>query len=360
LSAAGLSLKNGTQGPRNDANILIRFSSTSDCHRDGPHMTSRNPFFLVMIPIALCAGCGRVPAPMEPSPPTPPSLTMGEAAKDLPGLPNVLRVSDKLISGGAPDGDTGFASLQALGVQTVITVDGARPDVERARKFGLRYVHLPIGYAGVPREQALRIARAVRDLPGPIYLHCHHGKHRSPAAAAAATRCLDGQCTAAMAESLLKRAGTAPRYQGLYSAMHTLEAVPDSALDKVAADFPETAPIARFVEHMVDVDTHWDHLQEIRAAGWKSPASHPDLNPSHVALLLREAYRESARLPEMKKRPAEIQQWLAEAEQHAGQLETVLRPSPGKTVDREVAERAYHKVANDCTRCHARYRDVPQ
>ena len=45
-------------------------------------------------------------------------------------------------------------------MRTVISVDGARPDVVRAHSFGLRYVHLPIGYDGVPREQALRIARA--------------------------------------------------------------------------------------------------------------------------------------------------------------------------------------------------------
>src|SRR5262245_3191207 len=124
------------------------------------------------------------------------------------GLPNLFRVTDKLLSGGAPDGDQGFASLQKMGVKTVISVDGARPDVERARKFGLRYVHLPIGYDGVPTEQGLKIARAVRDLPGLVFLHCHHGKHRSPAAAVVARLCLDEKCTVAAALDFLKQAGT--------------------------------------------------------------------------------------------------------------------------------------------------------
>jgi TonB family protein len=37
----------------------------------------------------------------------------------------------------------------------------------------------PVARCGSPT--ATRIVRAVRDLPGPIYVHCHHGKHRSAA-----------------------------------------------------------------------------------------------------------------------------------------------------------------------------------
>src|SRR5262245_28340423 len=103
----------------------------------------------------------------------PPSLVLvaGTSPKDFPGVHNAIRVSERFIGGGVPEGDAGFDSLMRLGIRTVISVDGARPDVERARQFKLRYVHLPIGYDGVSREQALRIARAVRDLPGQVYIH---------------------------------------------------------------------------------------------------------------------------------------------------------------------------------------------
>src|SRR3984893_602801 len=95
--------------------------------------------------------------------------TVHELGKvESPGLHNVFRLTDKLYSGSSREGREGFASLVQLGIQTVISVDGARPDVETAHKFGLRYVHLPIGYDGVPPEQGLRIAKAVRDLPGPV------------------------------------------------------------------------------------------------------------------------------------------------------------------------------------------------
>lgn len=82
-------------------------------------------------------------------------------ALEAPGLHNVYRLDEKLLSGSSPEGELGFRSLQDLGVRTVLSVDGARPDVELARKYGLRYVHLPIGYDGITREQALRLSRAI-------------------------------------------------------------------------------------------------------------------------------------------------------------------------------------------------------
>ena len=68
-----------------------------------------------------------------------------------PGIENAFRLSPRLYSGGEPQGEGAFKALKALGVKTIISVDGARPDVETARKFGIRYVHLPVGYHGVPR-----------------------------------------------------------------------------------------------------------------------------------------------------------------------------------------------------------------
>src|SRR5262249_33410514 len=138
-------------------------------------------------------------------------------AVEAAGLHNVYRLTDRLYSGSAPEGDEGFASLRGLGVRTVISVDGARPDLERARRFGLRYVHLPVGYDGAPEAQPLRLARAVRDLPGPVYVHCHHGKHRGPAAAAVVLRCLDESCGADAATAWMRQAGTDPHYGGLYA-----------------------------------------------------------------------------------------------------------------------------------------------
>lgn len=319
--------------------------------------------FLLGVVLAGCRGSvpttGPTPAPTQPKV----ALTApdkGEKPKEYPGLHNVVRVSDKLLSGSSPEGDEGFASLQGLGVRTIISVDGARPDVERARKHGQRYVHLPISYAGVPREQALRIARAVRDLPGLVYIHCHHGKHRSPAAAVAVVRCLDGACTVDQATAVLKQAGTSPHYKGLHAAVNEFQALTPAELDKVPADFPEVAPISDLVQSMVEVEEHWDLLKVVRAADWKVPAKHADLDPLHQARLLREAYEAAAKAPSVQQQ-AELKAWFVDAAKNVQELEKLLQSAKGsEPVDRKAAEAAFQRAGADCTRCHAKYRDAPK
>src|ERR1043165_5471955 len=83
-------------------------------------------------------------APISPLP-----LTKAKPV-DFDGLKNVLRLSEKIYSGGAPEGDAGFLVLKKLGVKTLATVDGAKPDVARAKSLGMRYFHFPCGYDGSP------------------------------------------------------------------------------------------------------------------------------------------------------------------------------------------------------------------
>jgi hypothetical protein len=244
-----------------------------------------------------------------------------------------------------------------LGIRTVISVDGARPDLERAHRYGLRYVQLPIGYDGVPERQALRIARAVRDLPGPVYLHCHRG----PAAAAVAHLCLDESCDAEKALAEMRRAGTDPRYTGLYEAPRRVRRPTKEELNRVPANFPEVAEVAALAQVMVQIDERWERLKQVRAAGWKAPPMHPDVDPAHEALQLAEQYREASRLPGVKERTKEFRRWLRQAEQGAQELEGGLRHRNGKTaVNPEVIETLFRKAGGACSRCHARYRDVPQ
>ena len=71
---------------------------------------------------------------------------MGDTDKEFPPIPgtelhNAHRVTEKVLSGAAPEGEAAFRKLRDLGVKTIISVDGAKPDVELARRYGLRYVH---------------------------------------------------------------------------------------------------------------------------------------------------------------------------------------------------------------------------
>ena len=288
-----------------------------------------------------------------------PSPQQTDAKIEAKGLQNVFRITDKLLSGSSPEEDAGFQSLQKLGVKTIVSVDGAQPDLERAHKFGIRYVHIPIGYDGVPTAAALRMARAVRDLPGPVYIHCHHGQHRGPASAAAVHLLLDPTCTVEKVIGELKRAGTDPKYAGLYAAPAAIHKLGAIKLDSVPAEFPEAVKPAGLTELMVHVDEQWDKLKLIKAAGWKTPKSNPDLTPAHEALMLVESFREAARLPEMKAKPQEFRTWLSETEDASAKLESALASEGGMSqIDAVAAEQAFKAVGASCARCHAKYRDV--
>src|SRR5262249_16426757 len=148
--------------------------------------------------------------------------------------------------------------------------------------------HIPIGYDGVTQQQAMLLTKAVRDLPGPVYIHCHHGKHRSPAAASVVHRCLDGRCSVAAAVAEMRRAGADPSYLGRYAAPEQVRIPSEAELDALPTDFPEVASVPGFARAMVAIDERWERLKAVRAAGWKAPVDHPDLDPPHEALQLQE------------------------------------------------------------------------
>jgi protein tyrosine phosphatase (PTP) superfamily phosphohydrolase (DUF442 family) len=285
----------------------------------------------------------------------------GDAKIEAPGLHNVYRITDQLFSGSSPEGEAGFHSLKELGIKTIISVDGARPDIATARKFELRYAHIPFGYDGIPRDQVLRLAKAVRELPGPVYIHCHHGKHRGPTAAAAVHLCLDSKCHVEQALEEMRRAGTDPKYTGLYAVPRNLVRPTLEDLMQVPADFPEVAKVPSLAQIMVEIDSRWENLKLIRASNWEVPVDHPDLDPPHEVLQLVELFREANRPREANKRPPQFREWLAGSERKMTKLEYVLRidKESGK-LDRFAANEAFKQMEATCVQCHSAYRDVPQ
>jgi len=181
-------------------------------------------------------------------------------------LPNLVQIHPRVISGGLPEGDAAFAELQSLGIQTIVSVDGAKPDVATARRFGFRYVHLPRGYDGISENRVGELAKAVRDLEGPIYIHCHHGKHRSPAAASVACVAA-GLITPDIALSVLEIAPTSPHYQGLIQSVRMTKPWPSAALDALQVDFRETVDVPPLAEPMVALEQTYVQLQTIASHG---------------------------------------------------------------------------------------------
>lgn len=268
-------------------------------------------------------------------------------------LPNAYQVTEKIISGGLPEGDEAFKELADLGVKTVISVDGMMPDLETAKRHGLRYVHLPHGYDKIPEQTGHELAKAVRDLPGPIYIHCHHGKHRSPSASAVA--CVEaGLVAPENALVILKTAGTSENYRGLYESARKARPLDKAFLDNLDVEFHEVAKIPPMAEAMVALEHTFDHMKQIAAAGWKAPPKHPDLDPAHEALLLKEHYAEMLRSDDVKTREEKFRLYLRESETAAQELEDILNKSP---LSADKAKTALESVTSRCATCHKDYRD---
>ena len=57
------------------------------------------------------------------------------APEESPGLHNVFRLSDNIVSGSEPEGEAALAKIASMGVKTVLSVDGKAPDHEMAAKY---------------------------------------------------------------------------------------------------------------------------------------------------------------------------------------------------------------------------------
>ncbi|EEF57067.1 phosphatase domain-containing putative toxin [Pedosphaera parvula] len=281
------------------------------------------------------------------------------------GIENFFQLSDRFYSGSAPEGESAFAELKNRGIKTIITVDGAKPDVETAHRFGIRYVHLPIGYDGVPTNQAIRLVKAAETLPGPIYIHCHHGMHRGPAGAAVICMATEGW-SAEQADSWLRLAGTATNYAGLYKSVEQFQVPTPEALKKVPANFPEQSPVSPLADVMIQIDERFENLKLIKKAGYSVPTSHPDLDPAHEALLLNELFKELLRSPATARRTQDFQAKLQEAEGCSHQFYNAListNISGGysvaafKQLNAAITDATFKKVTDSCTACHKAHRN---
>jgi protein tyrosine phosphatase (PTP) superfamily phosphohydrolase (DUF442 family) len=276
-----------------------------------------------------------------------------------PNLPNAFRITEKIVSGGLPESPAAFEELRQLGVKTIISVDGAKPHVQLAANFGMRYVHLPHGYDGIAEERQLQLAKAVQDLPGPIYIHCHHGKHRSPAAAAVVGISLNW-IPQDQAMHILETAGTSPEYRGLYESVRKARPRTTEELDAIPPDFPAIAKLPEMAESMVALDGTMQRLQLAKKAGWNKVASDPDIDPAHEALMLREHYTELLRTESIKKMSFAFGELMRQAEIEATVLEKSLRnPNARSAGNHSALSDLLNAVQDNCIRCHRQFRDKP-
>lgn len=266
-----------------------------------------------------------------------------------PAVEHLIQASPRIFSGAAPENAEAFAALAKRGVQTIVSVDGARPDVQTARAYGIRTVHIPFGYDGVPEEAAQQIAQALEETQGPIYFHCHHGQHRGPAAAAIALR-LETGCSGPEATELLRFAETDPKYKGLWRDVETF--VPH-ALGAVWPTLHEVAPVSDLAAGMARMDREWDRVKLVQASSWKVPAEHPDLAPIQQAKIMAEMLEAmSGALSAEQQADAEFLRLLQSGQSEAKALQSALVAG-----DAAAAEQRFSALKKGCAACHEVYRN---
>ncbi len=263
------------------------------------------------------------------------------------GLHNVARVSDWLYSGSSPESEAAMAVLKKLGIKTILSVDGARPEVELAESVGIKYVHLPIGYGTVQQERLNALAVAAEDLEKPIYVHCHHGKHRGPTAALIMFRSVNHTCSGPTASATIKLLGTGKQYTGLYQSVAEFSPNSIDAVAARAAGFRSVMPVPALVESMVEVDQLWEQLEHSLTSLDRDPKQE---TPEGQLTLLAEQFKESARLLTDDTTTTELRRQLSSEAEFYAAWGAQWNPNTAPAMLKQSKER--------CAGCHRQFRDL--
>ncbi|RKY21209.1 MAG: hypothetical protein DRQ55_05110 [Planctomycetota bacterium] len=278
------------------------------------------------------------------------------APRDGAGLHNVFALSEQIISGGEPDGEEAIAAIAAMGVKTILSVDGKAPDAATAARYGLSYVHVPIQYRGMAADELLAIAKTFREQPGPFYVHCFHGKHRGPAAAAVGRLVRDGVPRDQAVAEMRQWCGTSPKYEGLYRQIAAGD-MPDAAQTAAFAfDFPSAHEPDGMRQLMVGLARAFDNVAAMADNGWTPPVDHPDIDPANEAAILAGLMERGATLDAFERGDPALSAGLSTSLSASHSLrEAVL--AAREQGDWQPAEQAYRALKASCNDCHSAFRN---
>lgn len=325
---------------------------------------------LLACPLLACGTTGSEPVRMAVAPPPiqleNPYLTAGEFALptqeplDVDGLHNLVFLGTQIISGAEPVGEAAFARLRRMGVRTIISVDGKVPAIELAAGYDLRYVHVPIEYKGLSQEQLLHLSKTFRELEGPFFVHCFHGKHRGPAAAALGRLVLDGIPREQAIAEMRQYSSTSPKYAGLYASIASDEvpSAEQSSLNNF--DFAPAHEFAGLRANMIVAARVRDRLELALDNAWEEDSDNPDGNALQDAIQLQELLL--ACEATSGGRPDDYNAWMQASLESSQMLVDALKaqaqPSaPEKESWEALAEAHYLSIERACGACHTAYRN---
>lgn len=98
---------------------------------------------------------------------------------ELPGLPNLHKVSDDLYRGAQPTAE-GMRQLEKLGVKTVINLRSFRSDRRELKGTSLAYEHISMTTWSADDKEVVRLLKIVTDEERtPVFVHCRRGADRT-------------------------------------------------------------------------------------------------------------------------------------------------------------------------------------
>ncbi len=327
----------------------------------------RPPFLLLALVVACAVGDARRHLP-EVAPPLDDVPSAYEAAaqpplpevapQDRPDLHNVYHLSEGILSGGEPLSAEALARLADWGVKTILSVDGKVPDAQEAARLGMRYVHVPIRYKGLSEGELLRIVKTFRELPAPFYVHCFHGRHRGPAAAAIGRLVIDGVDRSQALAEMRQWCGTSQKYEGLYQTIASAQIPTLEATAALDWDFPAAHRAKGMRGAMVGIARAYDRLAALKGRGWRPDPDHPDVDARNEAAKLRDLFETCVELSGAAGSPEDFRGWMVDSLEGSEALEAALKGLVwGQEGEGERAVGAWERIGGACSACHRSYRD---
>ena len=98
---------------------------------------------------------------------------------ELPGCPNLHKVSDDLYRGAQPTAE-GMKQLKELGVRTIVNLRSFHSDRDEIGDLELNYEHIFMKAWHPEDKEVVRFLRIVADEANkPVFVHCQHGSDRT-------------------------------------------------------------------------------------------------------------------------------------------------------------------------------------
>ena len=98
---------------------------------------------------------------------------------ELPGLPNLHKVSDDLYRGAQPTAE-GMKQLKKLGIKTVINLRSLHSDHNEIKDTELAYEHINMTTWNTEDKDVVRFMQIATDSNRtPVFVHCQHGADRT-------------------------------------------------------------------------------------------------------------------------------------------------------------------------------------